>query len=79
MSSAPDSNPAISSVSNRTQAAWRIVSVATSSFVLAISLMMAIRNVMAHDYVYAGFMLIVGPIILLAIILNARRILRAIP
>jgi hypothetical protein len=79
MSSAPNSNPATSSGSDRNQAAWYIVAVATMSFVLAILLTLAIRNAIAHDYVYAALMLVIGPLLLLSIIVNARRVLRAIP
>ena len=49
------------------------------SFLLAMLLMPAIRNAMAHDSVYAALLLVVGPLLLVAIIVNARRILRAIP
>ena len=65
--------------SDRNQAAWHIVAVAMMSFLLAMLLMPAIRNAMAHDYVYAALMLVVGPMLLVAIVVNARRILRAIP
>jgi hypothetical protein len=47
--------------------------------VFAICLMQAHRYAIAHDYVYAGLMLVIGPLLLLAIVVNARRILRAIP
>lgn len=79
MSSAPNSHLPASSGAGRDQAAWYIVAVAAMSFVLAILLAMSIRSAIAHDHVYAGLMLIIGPLLLLSIIVNARRILRAIP
>jgi hypothetical protein len=69
----------MSSGPDRNQAACYIVAVAMMSFVFAICLTQAIRNAIAHDYVYAALMLVLGPLLLLAIIVNARRILRAIP
>ena len=79
MSYARNGNLAASSGSDRNQAGWYIVAVATMSFVLAICTMLAIRTALAHDYVYAALMLVVGPLLALAIVVNARRILRAIP
>ena len=69
----------MSSGSDGNRAAWHIVAVVMMSFLLAMLLTPAIRNAMAHDYVYAALMLVVGPMLLLAIVVDARRILRAIP
>jgi hypothetical protein len=63
---------AASSGSDGNQAAWHIVAVAMMSFLLAMLLMPAVRNAMAHDSVYAALLLVVGPFLLVAIIVNAR-------
>lgn len=79
MSSASNGNLAAPSGLDRHQAGWYIVALAAMSFVLAICLMLAIRTAIAHDYVYAALTLVVGPLLVLAIVVNARRVLRAIP
>jgi hypothetical protein len=53
--------------------------VATASFSLGIMFIFAIEKSMQHDQIYVEMLLLVVPLTILAIGVNARRILREVP
>ncbi len=62
----------------REEVIWRIIAVAGVSFALGILSMLALERSMVHDQVYATGLLLLAPICALGVVINTRRILKAI-
>jgi hypothetical protein len=68
----------MSSASPRDTAVGGIIAVASMSFLAGIFLMTGVQKLVQHDPIYIGAFLLI-PCLVFAAVLNARRILSAVP
>ena len=64
---------------SRDRAIWTVISVAISSFAVGILLICALQRSLAHDNSYAWLLSFLIPFCLLSVVINTRRVIKALP